>query len=230
MLIAASAATREEFVRHYGIQPERLTVVPLGIDTEHYRPRDSTELRRKLGLGDRRVVLYVGFSTPRKGVEYLAQALSELDPDCTLLLVGKWEPGYQSMFFRGLAPSVRERVLAIGYVPDEELPWYYSLADVFVFPSLLEGFGLPPVESMACGTPVIAADTSSLPEVIGDAGLLVPPMDSQALAGALRKVLGDGELRGTLSARGLERARRLYHKDLMAARTLDVYRAFQEGR
>jgi len=230
MWIAASQAARDEFIQHYSIPPERIVVVPLGIDTQRYQPRDSSSLRKKLGLEGKRVVLYVGFTTPRKGLEYLGQALQELDPDCRLLIVGKWEPGYRESFYRSLRPATRERILEAGYVPDDDLPFYYSLADVFVFPSLLEGFGLPVAEAMACGTPVIAANTSSLPEVVGDAGVLVPAMDSAALADALRRLLGNDELRRTLGARGMQRARSIYSQAGMAARTLDVYRAYVARR
>jgi glycosyltransferase involved in cell wall biosynthesis len=177
-------------------------------------------------LERKRVILYVGFSTPRKGVEYIAQALDGLGPDCRLLLVGKWEPGYRAKFYRSLPPGVRGKVVEAGYVSDEELPLYYSMADVFVFPSLLEGFGLPPLEAMACGTPVVAASASSLPEVVGDAGLLVPAMDAQALAGALQRLLTDEELRSTLAIRGLERARSVYNKRNMVTGTLKVYQTY----
>jgi glycosyltransferase involved in cell wall biosynthesis len=230
VMIAASQSTRDEFIRHYSIPPERIALVPLGIDVEHYRPRDSHELRKSLGLEGKWVILYVGFSTPRKGVEYIAQALDGLGPDCRLLLVGKWEPGYRDEFYRSLPEGVRDRVLEAGYVSDEQLPLYYSMADVFVFPSLLEGFGIPPLEAMACGTPVVAASASSLPEVVGDAGLLVPAMDAQALADALRTLLMDEELRSSLVIRGLERARSVYNKGNMVAGTLKVYQAFLTER
>lgn len=230
MLIAASQAARDEFIEHYSIPAERIAVIPLGIDTLRYQPRDSSDLRKKLGLEDKRVILYVGFTTPRKGLEYLGQALQELDADCHLLIVGRWEPGYREKFYRSLRPGTRERILEMGYVPDDELPLYYSLADVFVFPSLLEGFGLPVAEAMACGTPVIAANASSLPEVVGDAGLLVAAMDSAALADALRRVLSDDELRRTLAVRGMQRARSMFSQEGMTARTLDAYRTYLAGR
>jgi len=228
MLIASSKSTRDEFVQHYGFPADRVFTVPLGIDTARFTRRDPRALRERLQLEGKRVVLYVGFSTPRKGVEYLAQAMGSLDDECRLLLVGKWEPGYRDMFFRSLPEQVRGKVLEAGYVADEELPEYYSLADVFVFPSLLEGFGLPVVEAMACGTPVIAARTSSLPEVVGDAGILVPAMDAAALAKALSTVLGDENLRGELARRGLERVRRLFGAERMVTGTLRVYQAFRE--
>jgi glycosyltransferase involved in cell wall biosynthesis len=226
VMIAASQSTRDEFIQHYSVQPERIALVPLGIDTSHYRPRDSGAQRKSLGLEGMRVILYVGFSTPRKGVEYVAQAMDRLSPDSQLLVVGKWEPGYRAEFYRSLPASVRDRIVEVGYVADEALPLYYSMADVFVFPSLLEGFGLPVVEAMACGTPVVVAGASSLPEIVGDAGLVVPAMDAQALAGALQRLLMDEELRRTLANRGLERARTLYDRRRMVAGTLEVYRAY----
>ncbi len=229
VLIAASEAARAELVNSYSVGPERIVLVPLGIPVERYERRDSRELRSRLGLQDKHVILYVGFSTPRKGVEYLIEALQRLGPDCVLILVGKWEPGYRARFERLLPASLRERVLTVGYVPDQELPLYYSLADVFVFPSLLEGFGLPVVEAMACGTPVIAANASSLPEVVGDAGILVPPMDSVALAAALGRVLADDELRAVLASRGQARARLMYSQQAMVDKTVAVYRAYPNG-
>jgi glycosyltransferase involved in cell wall biosynthesis len=229
-MIAASQSTRDEFIRHYSVPAERIALVPLGIDTELYRPRDSRVLRKSLGLEGKQVILYVGFSTPRKGVEYIAQALDGLGPDCRLLLVGKWEPGYRAKFYRSLPASVRDRIVEAGYVADEALPLYYSMADVFVFPSLLEGFGLPVVEAMACGTPVIVAAASSLPEIVGDAGWVVPAMDAQALAEALQQLLSDEELRSSLANRGLERARALYDKRDMVAGTLQVYKAHLASR
>jgi glycosyltransferase involved in cell wall biosynthesis len=156
----------------------------------------------------------------------VGQALSELGPECRLLIVGKWEQGYRERFYRDLPPNDQGRIIEAGYVSDEVLPFYYSLADVFVFPSLLEGFGLPPVEAMACGTPVVAANTSSLPEVVGDAGLLVPPMDAPALAVALQRLLADETLRYDLGTRGRERVQRLYTKEQMVAHTVQVYQAF----
>jgi glycosyltransferase involved in cell wall biosynthesis len=111
-------------------------------------------------------------------------------------------------------------------VPDEVMPSYYSLADVFVLPSLLEGFGLPLAESMACGTPIVATTAGSIPEVVGDAGLLVPPMNATALAEALQTLLADSELRQMLGARGVKRARDIYSQDNMVTQTLAVYRSY----
>jgi glycosyltransferase involved in cell wall biosynthesis len=104
--------------------------------------------------------------------------------------------------------ALAERIHFVGYVAAEELPWWYNAAEVFVYPSLYEGFGLPPLEAMACGTPVITSTASSLPEVVGQAGLLIDPVDVQALASALAQVLGDATLQAQMRTAGLEQARR----------------------
>lgn len=226
VMLATCQAVRDAYVRDYPTEAERIVVVPLGIDVARYQRQDSHALRARLGLEGRRILLYVGFSTPRKGLEYLGQALDALGPDCRLLIVGKWEAGYREKFYRSLSPNSQEKVIEAGYVPDDMLPSYYSLADVFVLPSLLEGFGLPLAEAMACGTPIVATHAGSIPEVVGHAGLLVPAMDAQALAGALQRLLEDEELRRTLGARGVERARRMYSKENMVAQTLDAYATY----
>ncbi|MDP9354983.1 MAG: glycosyltransferase family 4 protein, partial [Chloroflexota bacterium] len=116
-----------------------------------------------------------------------------------------------------------DRLRFTGYVDAEALPAWYSAADLFVYPSLYEGFGLPPLEAMACGTPVITSDVSSLPEVVGDAGLTVPPTDEMALAEAMRRVLGDPAIGADLRKRGLERAKR-FSWEQTAALTVAAYR------
>jgi glycosyltransferase involved in cell wall biosynthesis len=226
VMLATCQAVRDAYVRDYPAEAQHIVVVPEGIDVTRYQRRDSQGLRARLGLTGKQILLYVGFSTPRKGLEYLGEALDDLGPDCRLLMVGKWEKGYRDKFFRSLGPNSQEKVIEVGYVPDEEMSSYYSLADVFVLPSLLEGFGLPLAEAMACGTAVVATHVGSIPEVVGNAGLLVPPMDSQALAAALRRMLEDEGLRNALGACGVQRARGIYSQEKMIASTLDVYRSY----
>jgi len=229
-ILATSQAVCDAYLGDHPAKAERLVVVPLGVDVKHFQRRDAAVLRKELGLDGKQVLLYVGFSTPRKGLEYLGQALDDLGPECRLLMVGRWEQGYKERFQRSLSPHSRERVIQVGYVPDAMMPLYYSLADVFVLPSLLEGFGLPLAEAMACGTPIVATTAGSIPEVVGDAGLLVPAMDASALADALRTLLADRELRHTLGARGVRRARDIYSQDNMVAQTLAVYRSYLGSR
>jgi len=226
LMLATCRAVRDAYVSDYPAHAERVVVVPEGIDVARYQRCNCGDLRARLGLEGKRVLLYVGFSTPRKGLEYLGRALDQLGPNCCLLIVGKWETGYRDKFFRSVSLRSRDKVIEVGYLPDEAMPAYYSLADVFVLPSLLEGFGLPLAEAMACGTPIVATTVGSIPEVVGDAGLLVPPRNAEALATALQRLLNDSELRRTLGARGQERARRIYSRENMVARTLEVYEAY----
>jgi glycosyltransferase involved in cell wall biosynthesis len=230
LMLAASHAMADSYLRDHPGYRDRVVVVPLGIDTSRYQRRDCEGLRAKLGLQGKQVLLYAGFSTPRKGLEYLGRALNELGSGCRLLMVGKWETGYRDQFLRTLSARAREAVVEVGYVPDEMMPTYYSLADVFVLPSLLEGFGLPLVEAMACGTPIVATRAGSIPEVVGDAGLLVPTMDAAALVDALRRLLDDKQLRETLAARGMQRARGMFSRERMVSSTVQAYLSSVENR
>jgi glycosyltransferase involved in cell wall biosynthesis len=130
---------------------------------------------------------------------------------------------YEAIFQEVERLSLKGRVFFLGYVPEEDLPALYNLADLFVFPSFYEGFGLPPLEAMACGTPVVVSALSSLPEVVGDGALLIPPRDIEALAGAMEKALCAPSLREELRRKGLERAKRFSWGDA-AKRLLAIYK------
>jgi len=120
-------------------------------------------------------------------------------------------------------------VMFPGYIPVSELPLWYNAAELFVYPSLYEGFGLPPLEAMACGTPVVTANTSSLPEVVGEAGLTVDPLDAEGLAETIRRALDDGALRREMKERGLQRAKG-FSCTKAAQETVQVYRRAMECR
>lgn len=222
-LLATCHAVRDAFLRQHPAVGERTIVVPLGVDTARYHRQDASGLRDRLGLVGKQVLLYAGFSTPRKGLEYLGQALDGLGPHVRLLIVGKWERGYRERFHRSLSASSAPRVIEVGYIPDEEMPLYYSLADVFVLPSLLEGFGLTLAEAMACGAPIVATNVGSIPEVVGEGGLLVPAKDPKSLAKAVEALLVNEEQRRTLAALGRERVLALYTKERMVRQTLEAY-------
>jgi alpha-1,3-rhamnosyl/mannosyltransferase len=144
----------------------------------------------------------------------------------SLVIAGHYDPRYPEAQRRANELGLSDKVRFIGAVSNEDLPALYTACDVFVFPSLYEGFGLPPLEAMACGAPVICSNTSSLPEVIGDAGILVDPLDTQALANAISSVLHHSNLRATLHERSLQQASRFTWDDV-ARQTLDVYKAIQ---
>lgn len=227
-IIAISEATRDAVVEHLEVDPADIRVVYNGIDHEQFQPTDDPseleKLRRRLGL-EGPFLLYLGGYDYRKNVEVLVEAMARLrDTDAHLVLAG----GVKSHQRNGLerraeAFGVADRVEILGYIDDEDLAGLYQLATAFVYPSIAEGFGLQLVEAMATGCPVVASDESCLPEVVGDAGLLVDPSDAADVGEAMRRVVEDDQLREQLSERGRRRARRFSWRRC-ARETLAVYR------
>lgn len=223
-ILMSSRATKHEYTAHYGLASDRTSVVYPGIDVDRFSKRsERTEVTRRLGLASNMpTLLYVGFSTPRKGVEYLAEALSMMEIPAQLIMVGKWEDHYQESFIRRLGDAC-SRVYITGYVPDADLPDYFALADIFVFPTLLEGFGFPLVEAMAAGVPVVTTTGGSASEIVGEAGSIVPIGDSLKLAAALDRILTDQELARRLSQAGRARARALFDERRVPADIEAIY-------
>jgi len=228
-IIADSEASKRDIVRLLGIPDERVQVIYLAVD-RRFRPiTDKAHLedvRQKYCL-PANYILYLGGFDQRKNLATLLKAFKRLTSDMQLVIAGRL-PARDTPFFPDPRRMVREfglegRVAFIGWVLEEEKPALYSMAKVFVFPSLYEGFGLPPLEAMACGTPVVASNVSSLPEVVGDAGLLVDPCDAAGLAEAMAALLDDEQLREGLGQKGLEQARRFSWEET-ARETLKVYR------
>jgi glycosyltransferase involved in cell wall biosynthesis len=174
-------------------------------------------------------VLNQNMIEPRKNIPRLIEAYARLKRDLgiahRLVIGGGLGWMYESVFQAVEDHEVADSVIFLGYVPDEDLPQLYNLAELFVYPSLYEGFGIPAVEAMACGTPVVTSNTSSLPEAVGDAGLMVRPTDVEAIAEAMAQVLTNPGLRTDLSRRGLERAR-LFTWRASAEKVLSIYRRF----
>jgi len=198
------------------------------VDTEVFqRVADTTALRQALGLSqDQPVILFVGFITPRKGMEYLAQALARIEPAPCLLIVGKWQSeAYRQQVLPAFEP-LRRQVREVGFVPDEMLPAYYSLADVYVSASLMEGFGLPLGEALACQTPVVATNAGASAEVVGPGGLIVPPEDAVALAQAVSRLLQDQPLRLSLGRLGREHIQNQFSVQTLLRDTLAAYQRF----
>lgn len=227
-IIAVSEHSMRDAIAAYGLPEEKFTVVYEAVDSR-YRPCDDQErldaFRRRYGL-PARYLLNVSTIEPRKGQKGLLDvyaALLDEFPDLGLVIVGRRGWLYDDFFAHLKALGLEERVIFPGYVPEDDLPLFYQAADCFVYPSLYEGFGLPPLEAMACGAPVVCSDAASLPEVVGDGGLLVPPDDRGALTRAIHRVLADAGLRADLAARGPRRAAR-FSWERAAAETRAVYR------
>jgi len=185
----------------------------------------------KAGGVNGRSILYIGTLEPRKNITTLLEAFSLLihNPDfadVTLLIGGSKGWYYDEIFATAerLGLSAGRRVRWLDRVPDEDLPLWYNIADVCAYPSLYEGFGLPPLEAMACGTPVVVSNTSALPEVVGTAGILLDPNDVQAWTNALTKVLGDPGVARTMSEAGRKQASH-FSWDRAAAETLSILEA-----
>ena len=225
-LITPSEYTRGEVIELLGVPAGRVVTVPNGLDPR-FSPReiDRDKLAREFGITGR-YVLAAGTLEPRKNLTAVLRAfpqVAEAFDDVTLVVAGG--RGWRNDTFESeLARStLAGRVRLTGFVSDERLTELYSGAACFVYPSLAEGFGLPPLEAMACGAPVIAGNRTALPEVLGSAGLLVDPEDHTALAAQLLRVLQDQELARSMRAAGLDRAGR-FSWAATAAATEQVYR------
>ena len=230
LVLAVSQAIAETVCGRLGVPSEKVRVVLEGVNVWFSREGDQRETERRLGeLGvERPYILFVSTLKPYKNADKAIRALALLNktvlPRRCLLVIGT--DGL------GLTPGLRElarregvggEVHFAGFVPHEELGTFYRAAEAFVYPSAIETFGLPVLEAMACGTPVVGSNLTSVPEVIGDAGLTVNPEDTEAFAGALRRVVEDGSLRELLIAKGCERVQH-FSWERCAQGTLEVLR------
>jgi len=212
------------------VSPEKISVIPLSAG-ERFRPiRDQDELQRvrqTYGI-EGEYMLSVGAIQPRKNLGRLVAAYSRLraaKPEGKLpklVLAGKCAWLYDETLRAIKELNLSDSVILTGYVPENDLPALYSGAVCFIYPSYFEGFGLPPLEAMQCGVPVIVGDRTSLPEVVGTAGILVDPFDVDALAAAIENVISDSDLRAELSVSGLARAK-IFEWRETARQTLAVY-------
>lgn len=224
-VITGSRSAKQDIVDLLKLPEEKVRVVYNGVG-KHFRPlgeEEKNEYRIRKRLPEK-FILYVGTIEPRKNLINLARAYHRLDPKGVSLVLA----GGKGWLSDGLFEEIRklnlgDRVLLTGYVPEEELPALYSSALCFAYPSIYEGFGFPPLEAMACGTPVVAGDRSSLPEVIGDGGLCVDPGDPEKLADAICSFLHDEKLRGVMAGKGVRRAAR-FTWEKCASETYGIYR------
>lgn len=234
--IAISDFTRHDFMCQFHLSAGQITAIPLAADPA-FRPQPPeivTAIRARYNLPEM-FALYLGSNKPHKNLVRLVEAWQmaygpfgwRMAPG-SLVVAGMWDARYPEARQRTEQLDLGKEVIFLGPVPEAELPALYAAATVFVFPSLYEGFGLPVLEAMACGTPVVCSGTSSLPEVAGEAAVTVNPLDVDALGAALARVLDDAGLRRDLREKGIVQAERFNWNDT-ARRTLDLYRALAVG-
>ncbi|MBN1936407.1 MAG: glycosyltransferase family 4 protein, partial [Anaerolineae bacterium] len=228
-VVAISETARRDFIRHFRVLPERITAIPLATDPAFcpQGPQVVSAVRARYGLPEQ-FVLYLGSNKPHKNLVRLIEAWklatrSSQLATFSLIIAGAWDVRYPEPHRRVEVLGLQDTVRFLGPLPEADLPALYSAATVFAFPSLYEGFGLPVLEAMACGAPVVCSNTSSLPEVAGEAALIFDPYDTNAIAGVLVQLCADADLRADLCARGLARAT-FFSWQRTAEETLKVYR------
>lgn len=228
-IITDSEFTKQEIIRFLNINPQKIFVIPLGVDTIFFHPIDDiiliNQTIKKYSI-EKNYFLYIGTLDPRKNIERLIKSYNLLlkkyftIPKLVIAGWGGW--AYKSILKLIEELNLKENIILTGYVSDEDIVPLICGAFAFVFPSLYEGFGLPPLEAMACGIPVLASNASSLPEVVGDAALLVNPLDIDDIFINLEKLLSNEMLRQDLSKKGLERSKQ-FTWARTAKLTMDVY-------
>lgn len=213
-IITISEFSRQQIIKHFGVSPDRVVIIPCAADENRFFPVSDREAVResvcpKYGIGGK-YFLYLGNLEPRKNITRLVEAYSEAlkqRPDLPLLAIagGKgWQ--YDEIFGRVEQLGLSDRVIFTGYVDDDDVPLLMNGAEAFCFPSLYEGFGMPPLEAMSCGVPVIVSNTSSLPEVVGDCGISVDPYSVSEISRALMDIT-DEKLNEDMRKAGIERAK-----------------------
>ena len=229
LTFTASASERDELLARTPIDPETVVAVHHGVDHDRFFPADDHEAVRaavhhRLGVGGR-YILYVSNHQRKKNTEGLVEAFAAAardDPSLFLVMTGRGGGTFHLVERLIDEHGLKERVRILGHVPDDDLPDLYRAASAFALPSLHEGFGIPVLEAMACGTPVLASSVYALPEVCGDAAELVDPYDTAAIAQGLRRILGDAGRAAELRRRGLARAAQFTWRRA-AARHLETY-------
>ena len=232
LVLTVSASSKRDLLTFFEVPPEKIVVIPNGLDssiTEDIPAEALTRVKERFQIFGR-TALFVGNIKPHKNVERLIAAFAkvreeEAFKDLTLIVVGDDISKYPSLRRTVERHRVRGFVRFFGYVPESTLVALYKIADVFVFPSLYEGFGLPPLEAMANGTPVVTSNISSLPEVVGEAALTVDPYNIDKIAGAIRQILTDPDLRSQLITDGFERAKQFSWESSVN----QVHRAYQRA-
>ena len=227
-IITVSSFSKNEIINHLKYPADRIHVIPNAVDHSiYYKNPDKTILNRLNIARDDPLILYVGSEEPRQNVDKLIKAFAKLKnkiPNAKIIKIGDSNLlGTREKLFKLINElNLQKDVIFAGSVPEKELPQWYNAADLLVYPCDYAGFGLPPLEAMACGTPVITSNTTSLPEVVGDAGIMIDPADINKLSQEIYSVLTDKDLQKDMSKKGLKRAS-MFNWDKSASKTLEIY-------
>ncbi|MFL0250560.1 glycosyltransferase family 4 protein [Clostridium neuense] len=227
-IITVSEYSKKDLLKFFPINPDKIYVTPLAANS-HYKILNkeycSSYLLNNYNINNK-FILYIGGFSPRKNVKALMYAFSKIKNSflspINLVIVGSNKDDLNNLKILCSKLKISKDVIFTGYVKESELPIFYNACEVFVYPSLYEGFGLPPLEAMSCGAPVITSNITSIPEVVGDCGILIDPFKSSQIENALWKVLNDETLRNALIAKGLKNSADFSWKKT-AEKTLNVY-------
>lgn len=227
-IITVSESAKKDIVNYYKIREDKISVIYNGV-SEKFRiiesKKELDQIKSLYSLPDK-YILYVGTLQPRKNLPLLIKSYGKLVADKKithkLLIVGREGWKYSAIFSLIKELHLEKDIIITGYIQDDDLPYIFNLANLFVYPSIYEGFGLPPLEAMACGIPVITSNTSSLPEVVGNAGIMINPYDVDCLAKVMFEALTNEGLRRDMIKKGLERSK-LFSWEKTARETLKVY-------
>lgn len=228
-IITISEYSKKDIIKYMGYPENKISIVYPAVDHDTYYVKRDREVVKKLGIPDtHKVILYVGSEQPRKNIPFLLEAISKLKkriPEIKLLKIGNSQvPGAREKLVELIETlGLQEEVIFVGYVSENDITKYYNAADLFVYPSLYEGFGMPPLEAMACGTPVVTSNVTSLPEVVADAAITIDPYEVNAFVEAMYNVLTDEKLRENMIDKGLKRAQ-LFNWERSAKEMRRVYK------
>jgi glycosyltransferase involved in cell wall biosynthesis len=222
-IISISEYTKNDIIRLLNIPADKIEVIYIGVDSCLFKKQNNTEARKRLKLPtDKKIILHVGSEEPRKNVASLVKAFYKLQKkkqDILLIRVGEKRKQIENLID---TLGIRDKVIRYTNLREDKLSLVYNAADLFIFPSFYEGFGFPPLEAMACGVPVITSNRTSLPEIVGDAGIMIDPDDTETLADKMYEVLRNEVLRNDMIKKGLKRSK-MFSWEICAKKTLKVY-------
>ena len=227
-IITISEFSRDEIIKYLDYPKQKIKIVYPAVDHSSYYQTHDKGILNKIDIPDnQKIILYVGSEVPRQNVPLLIKAFASLKkriPEIKLVKIGDPQSyGAREALLRLINElDLGDDIIFAGYVPEEDMPKWYNAADILVYPCEYAGFGLPPLEAMACGTPVITSNTTSLPEVVGDAGIMIDPQDFELMADKMYDLLTDNKLNDKMINKGLKRSK-LFNWDDSAKKTLEIY-------